>query len=46
MKIQNVVIFVKKNLKTTIWKINNKVKFDIIVIIQGKINVLPIAYVV
>ena len=43
---QNVVIFVKKNLKTTIWKINNKVKFDIIVIMQGKIDVLPIAYVV
>ena len=35
MKIQKSVTFVKKNLKINIWKINNIVKLEIIVIIQG-----------
>ena len=38
------VIFVKKNLKTDIWKIKNIVKLEIIVIIQGNIEALHIAY--
>ena len=40
------VIFVKKNLKTKIWKIKNIVKLEIIVITQGNIEVLQIANVV
>ena len=46
MKIQKSVIFVKKDLKITIWKIKNIVKLVIIVIIQGNIQVLRIAYVI
>ena len=46
MKMQKSVIFVKKDLKITIWKIKNIVKLVIIVIIQGNIQVLRIAYVI
>ena len=35
MEMQKSVKFVKKNLKINIWKINNIVKLEIIVIIQG-----------
>ena len=45
MKMQKFVIFVKKNLKITIWKIKSMVKLEIIVIIQENIEVLRIAYV-
>ena len=46
MKMQKSVIFVKKDLEITIWKIKNIVKLVIIVIIQGNIQVLRIAYVI
>ena len=46
MKTQKSVIFVKKNLKINTWKIKNIVKLEIRVIMQGRIEVLQIAYVV
>ena len=46
MKMQKSVIFVKKNLKVNMWQIKNIVKLEIIVIIQGNIEVLRIAYVI
>ena len=45
MKTQKSVIFVKKNLKINIWQIKDIVKLEIIVIIQGNIEVLCITYV-
>ena len=44
--IEKTVIFVNKNLKINIWKIKNIIKSEIIVIIQGNIEVLRIAYVI
>ena len=44
MKVQNLVIFVKKNLKMKMLKIKNIVKLKTIVIIQVNIEVLIIAY--
>ena len=44
--IEKIVIFVNKNLKINIWKIKNIIKLEIIVIIQGNIEVLRIAYVI
>ena len=46
MKMQKSVMFVKKNLKIIKWKIKNIVKLEVIVIIQGNIEVLYIAYVI
>ena len=46
MKIQKSVVFVKKKLKINIWKIKNIEKLEIIVIIQGNIEVLRIASVI
>ena len=46
MKMQNSVIFVKKNFKINIWNIKDTVKLGIIVIIQDNIEVLRIAYVI
>ena len=49
MKIENSVIFIKKNLKTDIWKISYKRKYrrlQIIVIIQVNLEGLLIAYVI
>ena len=46
MKMEKSVTFVKKILKTNIWKIKNIVKLEIIVIICGSIVVLHIAYVI
>ena len=46
MKMQKSVIFVKRNLKVNMWQIKNIVKLEIIVIIQGNIEVLRIAYVI
>ena len=46
MKLQKSVIFVKKNLKINIWNIKNIVKLEIIIIIQGNIDVLRIAHVI
>ena len=46
MKKQKSVTFVKKNLKINIFEIKNIVKLEIIVIIQGNIEVLRIAYVI
>ena len=43
MKIQKSVIVVKKNLKINVSKIKNIVKLEIIVILQGKTEVLCIA---
>ena len=43
---QKSVIFVKRNLKVNMWQIKNIVKLEIIVIIQGNIEVLRIAYVI
>ena len=40
------VIFVKKNLNINMWKMKNIVKIEIIVIIQGNIEVLRIAYII
>ena len=44
--IEKTVIFVNKNLKINIWKIKNIIKLEIIVIIQGNIEVLRIVYVI
>ena len=46
VKMQKSVISVNKNLKINILKINNNVKLEIIVIIQGNIEMLHIAYVI
>ena len=46
MKMQKLVLFVKKNLKTNIGKINSIAKLEIIVSIQQNIEVLRTAYVV
>ena len=46
MKMLKSVIFVKQNLKIYILKIKNIVKLEIIVIIQGNIEVLCLAYVI
>ena len=46
MKMEKSVIFVKKDFKINISKVNNIVKLEIIVIIQGNIEVLRIAYVI
>ena len=46
MKMQKSALFVKKNLKINIWKIKNIVKLEIIVIIQGNIEVLLIVYII
>ena len=46
MKMQKSVIFVKKSLSINMLKIKNIVNLPIIVIIQGKIQVLHIAYVI
>ena len=43
---QKSVIFLKRNLKISIWKIKNIVRLKIIAIIQGNIEVLRIANVV
>ena len=45
-KKQNFLIFVKKKLKINIRKIRNTVKIKIIVITQGSIEILLIAYVI
>ena len=44
--IEKTVIFVNKDLKINIWKIKNITKLEIIVIIQGNIEVLRIVYVI
>ena len=46
MNMQNLVLFVKKNLKINILKLKDTLKFKIIGIIQGNIEVLHITYVV
>ena len=46
MKMQQSVILVKKNLKISIWKIKNTIKLEIIVFIQGSIELLHTAYVI
>ena len=46
VKMQKSVIFVKNNLKTNMRKIKIITKLKIIVIIQGNIEVLFIAYVI
>ena len=46
MKMQKSVIFVRRNLKKNMRKIKNIASLDIIVIIQGNIEVLRIAYVI
>ena len=46
MKMQKIAIFVKKKLKVNIWKIKHSVKLEIIVIIQGNIEVLHITNVI
>ena len=46
MEKQKSVIFVKKNLKINMRKIRYIVKSEIIVIIEGNIEVLRIAYVI
>ena len=43
---QESVIFVKKTLKIIIWKTKNILTLDVIIIIQGNIEVLHIAYVI
>ena len=43
---QNSVIFPKKVSKINMWKIKNTVKWGIIVIIEGNIEVLHIAHVI
>ena len=43
---QKFVIFVKKTLKINMWKIKNNAKLQSIVIIQGNLDVLRIAYVI
>ena len=46
MQRQKYVKFVEKNLKINIRKIKNFVKLEIIVIMQGNIEVLRIVYVI
>ena len=46
MKMQISVIFVKKDLNINILKIKNTLQLEIIVIIQGNIEELRIAYVI
>ena len=46
MKMQKSVSFVNKKLKINIWKIESILKLEIIVIIEGNIEVLHIAYVI
>ena len=46
MKMQNSVIFLKKNLNINMRKITNIVNLEIIVILQRNIKVLHIAYVI
>ena len=46
MKRQKSVIFVKKEIENNMWKINNTVKLEIIVIMQGNVEVLHIAYII
>ena len=46
MKIQKSFKFVKKKLKINIRKIKNIIKLEIIIIIQGNIEVLCIAYLI
>ena len=46
MKMQKLVSFVKENLKINILKLKDTLKFKIIGIIQGNIEVLHITYVV
>ena len=46
MKMQKSVIFLEKDLKTNMLKIIQIVRLEIIVIIQGNIEVLHIAYVI
>ena len=46
MKMQKSVIFLEKDLKTNKLKIIHIVRLEIIVIIQGNIEVLHIAYVI
>ena len=46
MKMQKSVILVKQNLKINIWKIKNIVTLEIIVIIQGNIEMLRIVFVI
>ena len=45
IKSQNIVIFVKKSLKKNLLKIKNIVRLGTIVIVQGNIEILHIAYV-
>ena len=45
-KMQKSVIFVKKNLEINMWKIKNIHKLEIIVIMQGNLEVFCIAYVI
>ena len=46
MEMQKSALFVKKNLSIIIWKMKNIVKLEIIVILEGDIEVLRIAYVI
>ena len=46
MAIQKSVIFVKESLKINVSKITNTVKVEIIVIIQGNMEAVCIAYVI
>ena len=46
MKMQKSVMFLKKNFKRIIRKIKNIIKLEIIVLIQGNIEVLRMAYVI
>ena len=46
MKMQKSVIFLEKDLKTNMLKIIHIVRLEIVVIMQGNIEVLHIAYVV
>ena len=46
MKMQKIAIFVKKKLKVNICKIKHIIKLEIIVIIQGNIEVLHITNVI
>ena len=45
-KMEKSVIFVKKKLKTNMCKIKNIIKLEVIVIIQGNIEMLHIAYII
>ena len=46
MKMEKSVIVVKRNLKIDMWMIKNIVKLEIVVIIQGNMEVLRIIYVI